>query len=74
MSKTDIGDLVSHTVLTNITLCRNNPELEFAVLASAAAFAAVSAGATEKEAMKYFQKAFRMATLGREAAKSGGIQ
>jgi hypothetical protein len=73
MSK-DIGDLVSIIINSTIRLCRNNPDLEFAALASAAAFAAISSEATEDDAVEYFREAFRMATLGKEMAIAGGMQ
>ena len=71
---TDISDLVQTIVTSTIMLCRNNPKLEFAALASATAFAAVSCNATEEEAVAYFRLALQSANLGKQMAEAGGIQ
>jgi hypothetical protein len=74
MREKNIDDLISATITSTIRICRNNPSLEFAVLSSAAAFAAVSCGASEEQAVKYFRQAFQAATAGKAINDAGGMQ
>ena len=72
--KPDLGDMVSILVETAIRLARNDPDMEFCALQSAAAFAAIVSETTEDAAVEYLRDAYKIAAHGRAIQKAGGFQ